>query len=413
MELTERDRAKLAGEAGRGQAIAMEMVVAAGKAMGATSLLDISRAHIDGCIYYGQVSLDFARELSSTGAKVSVPTTLNVSSLDLLHPDLYQGDARVAAAGRELMDCYVAMGCSPTWTCAPYQLVDRPSFGEQIAWGESNAIVFANSVLGARTNRYGDFLDICCALVGRAPAVGLHTDEGRRASIRVDVDVPDSWRSQELLYVALGHLLGQMVGNEVAVITGLDERANEDRLKSLGAAAASSGSVGLFHVAGVTPEAPTVLDAGGGVEPGRVMTVGPEALSEAVAGLSSAGSQLGGVSLGTPHASLRELATLASLVDGRRSTVPFYVNTGRDILAKAEDAGYLRLLEEFGTTIVTDTCTYVTQIMGQPEGVVMTNSGKWAYYAPGNLGYEVVLADTADCVESAVSGTVVTRGFDG
>lgn len=411
MRLTEADRAKLAGDSGPAVAMAMELIVAAGDAMGAGSLLDISRAHVDGCLYHGQASLDFARRLTEGGGTVVVPTTLNVSSLDLLHPDLYQGDPETAEASRTLMDAYIALGCSPTWTCAPYQLTDRPAFGEQIAWGESNAIVFANSVLGARTNRYGDFLDISCALTGRAPDTGLHTDEGRRATLQVDVVVPSFWRDRDLFYVAVGHVLGQVAGNEVAVLTGLDHRADEDRLKALGAAAASSGPVGLFHVAGVTPEASNTLEAGGGKQPDRVVTCDADMLEGAVSALSSTGSRLGAVSLGTPHASLREIAALAGMVGGMSSSVPFYINTGRDAYSRAEEDGHVKTLSDFGATLVTDTCTYITPIMAEPDGVVMTNSGKWAHYAPGNLGFEVVLADPADCVESAVVGSVVTTGF--
>ncbi|MGH3651216.1 MAG: aconitase X, partial [Acidimicrobiia bacterium] len=222
MLLTEEDRTHLNGEAGEAARIAMELVVASGEAVGAESLLDITGAHVDSCLYHGLASLDFAETLAGAGGVVTVPTTLNVTSLDLLHPDLYRGDEVSATGARRLIDAYLAMGCRPTWTCAPYQLADRPGLGDQVAWGESNAIVFANSVLGARTNRYGDFLDICCALTGRVPDVGLHTEEGRRATIRVDVEVPDSWRDDDLLYVAVGHALGQSVGTGVAVITGLD-----------------------------------------------------------------------------------------------------------------------------------------------------------------------------------------------
>ena len=128
--------------------------------------MPITSAHIDGCLFHGQAGLDFAERLLAEGARVEVPTTLNVSSLDLLHPPLYRGDPETARSARRLMEVYEAMGCQPTWTCAPYQLPDRPGFGQQIAWAESNAIVFANSVLGARTNRYGDFLDISCAVMG-------------------------------------------------------------------------------------------------------------------------------------------------------------------------------------------------------------------------------------------------------
>ena len=142
-----------------------EMAVGAG----ADGFVPITSAHIDGCLFHGQAGLDFAERLLAEGARVKVPTTLNVSSLDLLHPHLYRGDPETAGSARRLMEVYEAMGCEPTWTCAPYQLPARPGFGQQIAWAESNAIVFANSVLGARTNRYGDFLDISCAVTGVAP----------------------------------------------------------------------------------------------------------------------------------------------------------------------------------------------------------------------------------------------------
>jgi predicted aconitase len=404
--LTTSDESLLHGDDGEAASFAMRILVAFARALGAPSLLDISGAHIDGCLYHGQASLDFAERLSVAGGMVSVPSTLNVSSLDLLHPDLYRGDPDTARKARALMDAYMAMGCRPTWTCAPYQLASRPALGEQVAWGESNAIVFANSVLGARTNRYGDFLDISCAITGRAPATGLHTDEGRRATIQVDVVVPDEYLDRDLLYVALGHHLGRSVGTEVALITGLDVRADEDRLKALGAAAASSGAVGMFHVEGVTPEALDRETALGGRSPQSILTVGLAELRDVIGELSSEGGPLGAVSLGTPHASLSELERLARLVAGRVSVVPFYVNTGRDVMTEAEEAGLVGVLDGFGAQMVTDTCTYTTPIMGPVQGVVMTNSGKWAYYAPANLGVDVVLAEMADCVESAVAGRV-------
>jgi predicted aconitase len=410
MNLTDYDKALLAGESGAAARIAMELVVAAGESIDARELLDVTRAHIDGCLYHGLAGVDFAETLASEGGSVVVPTTLNVSSLDLLHPDLVRCDRGDAERSRAQMRAYESMGCRPTWTCAPYQLANPPGLGEQIAWGESNAIVFANSVLGARTNRYGDFLDICCALTGRAPAAGLHTDEGRRATIEVAVDVPDDWLDEELLYVALGFVLGRVAGTSIAVITGLDDHADEDRLRALGATAASSGAVGLFHVAGVTPEAATIDQALDGARPERVVSVGASEIGEALAALGSSSQTLGAVSVGTPHASLREIESLAAACAGRRTTVPFYVNTGRDVLEQAESSGAADTVRDFGATFVTDTCTYITPIIGDVRGSVMTNSGKWAYYAPGNLGVDVVMGGLSDCVESAVRGGVVATG---
>ena len=219
------------------------------------------------------------------------------------------------------------------------------------------------------------------------------------------MDVPDRLLDDDLFYPVLGHALGEMVGAEVAVITGLDGRAYEDRLKSLGAAAASSGAVALFHVVSVTPEAPTVESATGGAEVPR-LTIGLGDLIEARDSLNHGEGPLGAVSVGTPHFSSVEMETLARLVDGSASRVPFYVNTSRDVLGRVEGTGVVPALERFGATIVTDTCTYITPIMEEVTGRVMTNSAKWAFYAPSNLGVAVVLAGLEACVASAVSGAV-------
>lgn len=302
------------------------------------------------------------------------------------------------------MDAYVAMGCRPTWTCAPYQLSWRPSTGDQIAWGESNAIVFANSVLGARTNRYGDFLDICAALTGRAPYTGLHTDEGRLGDFVVELQLEDGLLDDEVTYALIGHAVGKMAGVDVPVIVGLDpDRVDEDRLKNLGAASASSGAVAMFHAVGVTPEAPTLEAATGGREvPTRIL--GTTELEEARRQLSRPSGRLGAVSVGTPHMSINEMRRLAELVGGRTTKVPFYVNTSRDVYEVAREEGLAGVIEAAGIEVVTDTCTYITPIMGEIRGDLMTNSGKLAYYAPANLGANVALASLADCVESAMTG---------
>jgi hypothetical protein len=194
------------------------------------------------------------------------------------------------------------------------------------------------------------------------------------------------------------------------VITGLDERATEDRLKALGAAAASSGAVAMFHAVGVTPEAPSLSEATGNTAPQHVTDLSVDMLRDARRELTTAIGLLGAVSVGTPHMSFDEFVSLAALVEGQRTAVPFYVNTSRDVLDKAENAGVMTPIETFGVTVVTDTCTYMTPIMGDIEGDVMTNSGKWAYYAPANLGVNVVIGSLADCVASAVTGSVVSTG---
>jgi predicted aconitase len=393
----------LGGERGEGAALAMRLVVRMAEVARAPRLRDVTRAHVDSCLYHGQVGLDFAERLLAGGAAVSVPATLNVSSLDLLHPELVRLDDETRDRAARLMDAYVTMGCRPTWTCAPYQLPDRPAFGEHVAWAESNAIVFANSVLGARTNRYGDFIDICAAVTGRVPDHGLHTDDGRRAGLLLRLrGVRDELLDDDVLYPVLGHLLGRRAGAEVVAIEGLRPDTSEDRLKAIGAAAASSGSVALFHAIGATPEAPTwgVVAAEGALE--EVVTLADLRAARDELSPVGIGAEIGAVSVGTPHASEAELRRLAVLVNGNRLRVPFYVNTSRAQLATA--GGVADDLANAGITVVTDTCTYITPVLHDLIGPVMTDSGKWAWYAPSNLGVDVALGSLEDCVRSAATG---------
>ena len=405
MRLSDSDRALLAGAEGPASQFAMRLVVEMGRLAGAAELIDVASAHIDGCLYHGRAGLDFALRLVDGEAHVVVPTTLNVSSLDLLHPHLYRGDPDTATQARRLMDVYRAMGCEPTWTCAPYQLPRRPGLGEQIAWAESNAIVFANSVLGARTERYGDFIDICAAITGRVPDSGLHRVENRRARLLVRlVRTPQRVLDDDLLYPVLGHLVGRIAGDLVPAIEGLPPALSEDRLKALGAAAASSGSVALFHAVGSTPEAGSLDQALDGGRAERVFDVSLHDLRMARAELTTSAGPLGAVSVGTPHFSVAEFERLLDLLDGRSVALPMYASTGRAVLGEIEEQGWGDALRAAGVTIVVDTCTYITPILEPREGVVMTNSAKWAYYAPGNLGVEVALGSLRECVESAVRG---------
>jgi hypothetical protein len=406
VELAERDRALLGGAEGEAAALAMRILVEMAGVMGADRLIDVASAHLDSCLYHGAAGLDFAERLAAGGARVAVPTTLNVGLLDLLHPELNRGDPRRSAAARRQMDLYVAMGARPTWTCAPYQLPERPAFGRHVAWAESNAIVFCNSVLGARTDRYGDFIDACAAITGRVPYAGPHRDEERLARLVVRLeDVPERLLVSDALYPVLGHLLGREAGGTVAAIVGLPRNVGEDRLKALGAAAASSGAVAMFHAVGVTPEARTLEQATGGRRVPEVL-VPLDRLRAARDELSTAiGDRLGAVSVGTPHASVAELERLARLVAATPPRIPLYVNTGRDVLERA--GAVADALAASGVRIVTDTCTYLSPIMGEPDGPVMTDSGKWAWYAPGNIGVEVVFGGLEECVASAAAGRVV------
>jgi len=412
LHLEDSDTAALNGQQGPTAAAAMQVLVAFAEAMGAERLLDISRAHIDGCLYHGQASLDFAERLVAGGGRVKVPTTLNVGAIDLIHPELIRLPAGAQAPGRRLMLAHEALGCEPSFTCAPYQTRFRPAFGEQIAWGESNAIVFANSVIGARTNRYGDFIDLCCAITGRAPAWGLHLDAPRRGQVLFELTgFGDSPAPTDTLFTALGLIIGHRSGDRVPVIEGLPPPRHEDQLKGLGASAASTGSVALFHAVGITPEAPTRSAALHGGRPDETVRVTPGDVADALQRLSTVpdGTPITAVCLGTPHFSADEWERLLPLLAGAGAApcVPIYVNTGRDILRGLEADGRLQAAIGRGLIVVTDTCTYLTPILRRLDGAVMTNSGKCAHYAPGNIGVQVAFGELEDCVASAGAGRVV------
>lgn len=414
VQLTEEERAIAAGIRGDGAAMAMRIVAEAARLMGAPRLLPIESAHIDGALYHGDSGTLFAERLVAGGARVAVRSTLNVGALDLTGCSRQRLPDHERAMASRMMTAYRQLGCEPTWTCAPYQAGHRPRLGTDVAWGESNAVVFCNSVLGARTNRYGDFLDIACAISGRAPDYGLHRPDNRIATVVFDLASLDAqFVTSDIAWPVLGSLYGRMVGNSIGVITGLQMRPSEDLLKGFGAAAASSGAVALFHVAGVTPEAPDEASALGH-EPARERIVVTMAMvREAQRQLSTAErpDRIDAVAIGSPHLSLEEITALRAHLAGRRTSVPLYACTGRHVLMQLEREGHRAELERCGVVIVADTCVVVTPILPErPGAILMTNSGKFAHYAPSNTGYGVLFASLTDCVESAVTGRPVVSG---
>jgi len=402
MELTGPERDMLAEPGAAG--LALRVVAQAARALGADGLVPISGAHIDGCLYHGDSGVLFAERLAALGGRVRVPTSLNVGALDLIHPEVVRADARRREMGLRMARAYEALGCAASWTCAPYQAGWRPRFGEHVAWGESNAVAFANSVLGARTDRYGDFLDICAALSGRAPNAGLHLDRKRRAALAVDAGLlPERLTASEAFWPVFGAWLGAAAGSAVPVVTGLPKSIPEDRLKALGAAAASSGAVGLFHIVGVTPEAPSLAAIAEPDAPTLLPT--PADIRARRDAMSSAsGDRVDAIAVGSPHFSPAEFADLTRLLRGRRMTLPFYACTGRGVLAALEASGEAERLRGCGVTFVVDTCVVVTHILPEGGGVLMTNSGKFAHYALPNVGWHVAFGALADCVETAVAG---------
>ena len=411
IELTAHDRALLDGSQGKAAQVAMQIVLRMAHIQGAKYLVDITQAHIDGCIYTGPASLRFAQQLVAWGAKVRVPTTLNSISVDQRRWRELGIDPALGVPASALGDAYIAMGAQLSFTCAPYLLDSAPKAGEQIVWAESNAVVYANSVLGARTLKYPDYLDICIALTGRAPLIGCHLEDQRKA--RLHIEVPPLSNLDDSFYPLLGYHIGALAGSRIPLISGLQQQHPIlDDLKAFGAAFATTSAAALFHIAGVTPEAldPTrVIDG-----PLPVFKLSLEELRLSWQELNSArDARVDVVSLGNPHFSLSEFARLASLCQGRHRhpDVVLAITCGRTVLEQARVAGYIAVIEAFGAVIISDTCWCM---LGEPvippaARNLMTNSGKYAHYAPGLVGRKVHFASLAECVDAACSATASGR----
>lgn len=409
LELSGQESSWLAGDAGPAMELAMRMMVAAAEVSGATEFVEIEFAHVGSAFYTGEVAVDFAEFLLAGEARFAVPTYTNASLIACETPELRPAAShpREVRGAQRLMDIYTELGVEPMWSCAPYaEPAGRPRFGAQIVGSESNAVSFFNSVLGARTNKYGDFIDVCAAMTGRVPHAGLHTDAGRLGSHVFDVrGLPDAERADPAFAHVLGIILGREAGSRIPVVVGIDHMG-EDDLKAVAAAGATSGAVEMFHMVGVTPEAPTIEAATGGIEPAHRTMIDARLLAETRRQLSTGSGPIDAVCLGAPHFTLSEFGALRKALAGRTVQAPisFLVTTSRAVRAELQLLRWDQEFSELGVQVIVDTCTYFTPRPRGVDGLVMTNSAKWAYYAPGILGIEVAFGSLAQCVDAAVAG---------
>lgn len=293
-------------------------------------------------------------------------------------------------------------------TCAPYHTRAEPDAGTHLAWCESSAVVYANSVLGARTNRYVEFIDICAAIAGRVPDCGLHREENRHAGRVYDVGaLPRDWFNDAWAFHALGILLAEESGTVIPAIVGIPGNVDREYLRALGSAAASAGSVSMFHAVGITPEARTLDAACGGHVPVEAVEVSVAEIERCVASLSTgSNAPVTAICVGSPHMSVEEFEALADCLAGRRVSpdVSCIASTSAAVLGEIERSGLLDTLTEAGVRLVTGRCTYYRPFAADLGDHVMTNSAKWAWYAPSSLGVDVTFARLSDCIEKAVSG---------
>ena len=385
------------GDQGLGVAKAMEIVVALGRIYDAECLVPVTSVQVAGVSYrnLGEAGLAFLREWADQGAQARVPATLNPAGIDLQAWKALGFSEDFAHRQGLVVEAYERLGVRPTCTCTPYLVGNKPALGEHVAWAESSAVSYANSVLGARTNREGGPSALAAAIIGRTAAYGLHLDEARRASLRVDVHCPVHTTAD---FGALGYLVGKRAQNRVPYFSGLG-RPDKADLKALGAAMAASGAVALYHVEGVTPEA----------DRPHILTSNPETfvvddLTPAYAALNADAGDIDLVWFGCPHASVAEIERVARLLRGRRVTSALWVTTSRDVYQQAAQKGWVRAIEESGGRVVADMCVVVAPMQELDYRTMATPSAKGATYAPSHAGLLVRYGPVEQCIEAAVTG---------
>lgn len=402
LSLEARDVEMLEGRKGPALQRAMETICAIAKSQGARELIDVSRGHIDGCIYASEAHFSFAEKMRELGAKMSIPTTTNAISVDRENWQNQGTPPIFGTKAERLADLYVEMGARPNFTCAPYLLDDAPKRAEVIGWSESNAVIFANTVLGARTAKHPDFMDLFVAMTGRAPNAGVYLEDNRRAGVVVDVQIKGEL--DDAFWPMLGWLAGQAAPDRIPLLTGLARLApSRDALKAMCAAFGTTSGAPMLHVEGVTPESdlPARADA-------VHVTLQASDFKAAWQEFNAGPAEIDLIALGSPHFSLTEIRSFAAAMAPLtpRGDVPIIITLGRDTRAQAEAEGLVEALETKGVTFVSDVCwCSISEPVFPPEARnLMTNSGKYAHYAPGLSGRSVRFGSLANCAKAAETG---------
>ncbi len=402
LTLTTQERMMLDGAEGHPVQLAMEMICAVAALQGATELTEVTRVHIDGCIYGGGANLGFAEKMSDMGARTRIPTTMNAISVDHANWTAQDVPPDFGLPAQRLADAYLKMGAQPTFTCAPYQSEDAPSEGEDIGWSESNAVVYANSVLGARTVKHPDYFDLFIALTGRAPLSGVYLQANRVARMVIEVDLPDTY--DDAIWPLIGWLVGQAAPDCIPLVRGLENiHPTPDDLRAICAAFGTTSAEPLLHIAGVTPE--------GDLPPApaaQTISLTRVDLARAWQAFNPGPEHIDLIALGSPHFSLSETRIFARLMEGATCAngVNAVITLSRETLTKAQREGLIDTLEISGVRVIPDLCwCSITEPLFPPEAkTLMTNSGKYAHYAPGLHGRAVRFGSLANCAKAAQTG---------
>ncbi len=394
MFLNKQEEAMLNGEQGDVVERCMRLIVRLGEIYGAENMIPIKSAQVAGVSYksIGDPGLEFLQDFASKGARARVLTTLNPAGMDLKAWKQLGFPADFAEKQNQIIKAYSDMGIKPTVTCTPYYCGNLPSRGDHLAWSESSAVSFANSILGARTNREGGPSSLAAALCGITPNHGLHLDEKRRSTVVVRVSARPKTYSD---FGAMGYWVGKQVTSGIPYFTGI-QSASQDILKGLGAAMAASGSVALYHVQGITPEAEQDIS---GLE---TIEFGEREMKETYEALNT-GDSPDITIFGCPHASLEQIGELADRLSGRRVRKRLWVCCARQVKEQADEKGYTRIIEDAGGNVVADTCMVVSPIEDMGNKTTAVDSGKAANYLPGFCKQAVVFKNIDDLIAEAVS----------
>jgi predicted aconitase len=398
MNLTREEEKTLDGEFGQGVRSAMELLVAIGEAYDAERMIPITRAHAASSGQEGD--LYFVELLANGGAKCQVPTSTNpVYDLDFFHR-LFEVPSDEAEVARRVMDAYKRVGAILNWSCVPYLTENIPLFGETIAFSESSATPYVNSVIGATTNREAAQSALAAGVVGKTPLYGLHIKENRKGTVLVKVEAA---LKNSFDYTLLGQFIGKEVGYGIPVLRGMTKRPSTEDLINFCAMSNTSGAVSMFYMPGFTVEAQTIEEAFQGDVPGESIVVTDAELKRTWRELQTADGKIDFVMLGCPHYTLGQIAEAAKLLEGEKvhGGVSFWICTSATAKALAKRMGYVETIEKAGGRVVVDTCIDEPCWSVYKNGVGMTDSPKCAYYRRFK---DVVVAGLEDCVKAAVKG---------
>jgi len=412
MQLTDEEQRILNGSAAEPQRLALQVLVKLGEACGAERMVEIASAHLVASSYQiaGEAGIAIYSQLVEQGARVRVRTTSDPGSIDFARWQEFKTPAEYAARQVKIAELLDRMGVIPTWTCTPYTTFNVPHFGEHLGWSESSAVVFANSVIGARTNRLAAYVDLCAALTGRVPCFGLHLDDGRHGDVLFELEAELSDEFADHYFPALGYLVGQVVKDRIPVVTGI-RRATLDQLKAFGAASAASGSVALYHMVGITPEARTLKEAFGGRTPTERIPVGRREIDAVMEQMGASEGPVDVVGIGCPHASIDQMARYAALLEGKQvhPNTRLWICTNVVVEEMARKMGYVATIERAGATLMVGTCHNDCPLEAWGFRRLATDSGKFAYYTPTTVGTECIFASTEACIQAAITGRVERR----